>query len=92
MNCLVSISIGNFTALTIGIVCGNFRTKSMALAKKVVLTMENFEEHSIQEQVSRMMAMVEMSSQQAVAVNRELKDTRTELTTKIAKLHRKISS
>ena len=60
----------------------------MALAKKVVSVMENSEEQTIQEQMVRIMDMVEMSAQQAASANRALEKTRTELNTKIAKPQR----
>ena len=57
---------------------GKFEQKVMAPTKKVVPTMENSEEQSIQEQMARMMAMVEMSAQQA-ATNKALEETHVEL-------------
>ena len=50
----------------------------MAPAKNVVPTMENSEEQWIQEQMARMMAMVEMFAQQA-ATNKALEETHVEL-------------
>ena len=60
----------------------------MAPAKKVVLAIESSEEQSIQEQVANKMAMVEISTQQAEAAKKVLKETHTELTASIAKLQR----
>ena len=60
----------------------------MALAKKVVSTIESSEDHSMQEQIAKMMVMVEASTQQAAVVNQALKETRAELTAKITKLQR----
>ena len=56
-----------------------FEQKVMAPAKKVFSAMENLEEQSIQEQMARMMAMVEMSAQQAALANKALEETRAEL-------------
>ena len=66
---------------------GNFERKSMAPAKNVVPTVESPEDHSLQEQIAKMMAMVETSAQQVAPANRVLEETRVELTAKIAKLH-----
>ena len=58
----------------------------MAPAKKVVSTVESSEDHSLQDQIAKMMAMVEAFAQQAAAANKALEETRAELTTKIAEL------
>ena len=58
----------------------------MAPAKKVVSTVESSEDHSMQEQIAKMMAMVEASAQQAAAASRALEETQVELTAKITKL------
>ena len=58
----------------------------MALAKKVVSTVESSEDHLLQDQIAKMMAMVETFTQQAAVANRALEETRAELTAKIAKL------
>ena len=58
----------------------------MASIKKVVYTVESLKDHSLQEQIAKMMAMVETSAQQAGAANRALEETQTELTAKIAEL------
>ena len=63
---------------------GNFERKAMVPAKKVVSTVESSEDHSLQEHIAKMMAMVETSEQQAVVANRVLEETHAELTTKIA--------
>ena len=42
---------------------GKFERKAMALAKNVVSTVESSEDHSIQEQITKMMVMVEASAQ-----------------------------
>ena len=65
---------------------GIFERKAMAPAKKVVSTVESFEDRSMQEQIAKMMAMVEASTQQATAASRSLEETRAELTTKITEL------
>ena len=49
-------------------------------------TVESSEDHSLQNHIAKMMAMVEASAQQAAAVNRALKETRAELTAKIIEL------
>ena len=58
----------------------------MALSRKVVSTVESSEDHSLQEQIAKMMAMVEASAQQVIAANRALEEARAEFTTKIAEL------
>ena len=58
----------------------------MAPAKKVVSTVESSEDHSLQDQIAKMMAMVEAFAQQAAAANKALEETRAELTAKIAEL------
>ena len=58
----------------------------MALAKKVVSAVESSEDNTVQEQIAKMMAMVEASVQQTVAANRALEETQVELTAKITKL------
>ena len=58
----------------------------MAPAKKVVSTVESSEDHSMQEQIAKMMAMVEASAQQAAAASRALEETRAELTANISEL------
>ena len=60
----------------------------MASTKKIISAVESSEEQSIQEQVAKMMAMVEASTQQAAATNRALEETRAELTTRIVELQR----
>ena len=47
----------------------------MALAKKVVSTVESPEDQSMQEQIAKMMAMVEASAQQAATASRALEET-----------------
>ena len=65
---------------------GNFERKAMAPSRKVVSTTESSEDHSLQEQLAKMMAMVEAFAQQVVAANRALEEARAEFTTKIAEL------
>ena len=65
---------------------GKFKRKAMTLAKNVVSTVESFDDHSMQEKMAKMMAMVEASAQQAEAANRALEETQAELTAKITEL------
>ena len=68
---------------------GKFERKAMAPAKKVISTVEHSEDHSMQEQMVKMIAMVEASAQQVAVANRALekmKETQAKLTTKITKL------
>ena len=58
----------------------------MAPAKKVVSTVESSEDYSMQEQIDKMMATMEASTQQATTASRPLEETRAELTAKITKL------
>ena len=58
----------------------------MAPVKKVVSIVKSSEDHSMQEQIAKMMAMVEASAQQATTVSQALEETRAELTTKIMEL------
>ena len=62
---------------------GNLNEK---LWHQLIYTVESSEDHSLQEQIAKMMAMVETSTQQAAAANRALEETRAELTAKIAEL------
>ena len=65
---------------------GNFERKAMAPSRKVVSTAESSEDHSLQEQIAKMMAMVETSAQQVIAANGALEEARAEFTAKIAEL------
>ena len=69
---------------------GKYERKAMVPTKKVISTVENSEDHSIQEQMVnmmvKMMMMVEASAQQAAEVDRALEETRAELTTRITEL------
>ena len=60
----------------------------MAPAKKIVSRVESLEDHSMQEQIAKMMVMVEAYAQQAVAAaaSRALEEIRTELTANITEL------
>ena len=58
----------------------------MAPSRKVVSIAKSSEDHSLQEQIAKMMAMVEASAQQVVAANRALVEARAEFTTEVAKL------
>ena len=60
----------------------------MAPSKKVVSTVESSEDHLMQEQIAKLMAMVEPSAQQTAIARRALEETRAKLTTKIAELQR----
>ena len=50
----------------------NFEQKAMAPLRKVVSTAESSKDHFLQEQIAKMMAMVETSAQQVIAANRAL--------------------
>ena len=65
---------------------GKMEQKAMTPSRKVVFTAESSEDHSLQEQIAKMMAMVEASAQQVVAENRALEEARAEFTSKIAEL------
>ena len=65
---------------------GKIEQKAMALSRKVVSTVESSEDHSFQEQIAKMMTMVEASAQQVIAANMSLEEARAEFTTKIAEL------
>ena len=58
----------------------------MAPSKKVVSIVESFEDHFLQEQIAKMMAIVEAFVQQATSENRALEEARAEFAAKIAKL------
>ena len=63
----------------------------MAPAKKVISTVESSENHSMQEQMVKMMSMIEALAQQAAATNwalEEIKETQVELIAKIIELQR----
>ena len=65
---------------------GHVERKVMAPAKKVVSIVESSEDHSMHEQMAKMMVMVEASEQQAAAASKALEETRAELITKISEL------
>ena len=65
---------------------GKFERKAIAPAKKVNSTVESSENRSMQEQMAKMMAMVEASAQQAIAENRALEETQAKLTARITEL------
>ena len=58
----------------------------MAPSRKVISTAESSEDHFLQEQIAKMMAMVETSAQQVIAVNKALEEARAEFTVKIVEL------
>ena len=60
----------------------------MAPAKKVVSTVEISEDNNVQEQITKMMVILEASMQQAAAASRALAETRVKLTVKITELQR----
>ena len=60
--------------------------KAMAPSRKVVSTTKIYKDHSLQEQIAKMMAMVEAFAQQVVAANRALEEALAEFTMKIAEL------
>ena len=64
----------------------------MAPSKKVALAVESSKDHSVQEQMAKMITMMEASTQQAAMANRaleEMKEAQAELTTRIAELQPK---
>ena len=65
---------------------GNLNEKAMAPSRKVVSTAESSEDHSLQEQIAKMMAMVKASSQQVLVANKSLEEVRAKFTSKIAEL------
>ena len=75
--CLSFIHSANFTHQQLAPSVGIFERKAMAPAKKVVSIVESLEDHSMQEQIAKMMAMVEASAQQAAATaaSRALEET-----------------
>ena len=83
---MLFIPLSNFQHQQLTSSMGNFERKAIALAKKVVSVVESYEDHSMQEQIAKMMAMVETLAHQAAAANRALEETRAELTTKITEL------
>ena len=60
--------------------------KAMTPSRKVVSTAEIFEDHSLQDKIAKMMAMVETSAQQVLATNQALEKARAEFTTKIVEI------
>ena len=58
----------------------------MPPSRKVVSTAKSSEDHSLQEQIAKMMAMAEASFQQVLAANKALKEVRAEFTLKITEL------
>ena len=63
----------------------------MAPLKKVVLTVESSEDHSIQEQMAKMMVKMKALAQPAATVNQaleDMKETQVELTARITELQR----
>ena len=77
------VPLSDFRHQQLALSVGTYERKAMALAKKVVSAVESSEDHSIQEQMVKMMTMVEGSAQQATAANRALEETRVELTIRI---------
>ena len=68
------IHIANFTHQQLASSVGNSGRKAMAPSRKVVSTTKSSEDHSLQEQIAKMMAMVETSAQQVLAANRALEE------------------
>ena len=65
---------------------GKYERKAMTPAKKVVSIVKSSEDHSIQEQIAKMMVMVKASAQQAAVASRAVQETRAKLTAKITEL------
>ena len=65
--CFSFIHLADFTYQQLAQSMGKFERKTMTSAKKVVLTVESSEDHSMQEEIAKMMSMVEASVQQAAA-------------------------
>ena len=83
---MLFVSLSNFQHQQLAPFVGNYERKVIAPAKKVVSAVENSEDHSIQEQMAKMMAMVETSAQQVAATNRALEESRAKLTARITEL------
>ena len=60
--CLSFIHLANFQYQQLALYVENFKRKAMAPTKKVVSIVESSEDHSMQEQIEKMMAMVEASA------------------------------
>ena len=80
------IHLADFTHQQLASSVGNSKRKAMAPLRKVVSTTENAKDDSLQEQIAKMMAMVEASSQQVLAANKALEEARAEFTSKIVEL------
>ena len=85
---LLLILLSFFTRQQLASSVGNFERKAMTLSQKVVSAAESSEDHSLQEQIAKMMAMVEASSQPVLVANKALEEARAEFTLKITELQR----
>ena len=65
---------------------GKYEQKAMTPTKKVVPIVKSSEDHSIQEQIAKIMVMVKASAQQAAVASRAVQETRAKLTAKITEL------
>ena len=59
---MLLIHQANFTHQQLALSVGNIEQKVMATSRKVVSPAESSEDHSLQEQLAKMMAMVEVSA------------------------------
>ena len=80
------IHLADFTHQQLALSVGNSKRKAMAPSRKIVSTTENSEDHSVQEQMAKMLAMVETSAQQVLVANRPLEEARVKFAAKIAEL------
>ena len=88
-SCLLFIPLADFQHQQLVPSVGKFKRKAMAPVKKVVSIVESSEDHSMQEQMANMIAMMEASTQQVVAANptlEEIKEIQVELNAKIIEL------
>ena len=83
---LLLIYLSYFTHQQLAPSVGNSEQKVMAPSRKVVSTAEISEDHSVQKQMTKMLAMVETSAQQVLTENRALEQARAKFTAKIAEL------
>ena len=80
------IHLADFTHQQLAPSVGNSERKAMARSRKVVSTVESSKDHSLQEQMTKMMTMMETSTQQVLAANRTLEEARAEFASKITEL------
>ena len=77
------IHLTDFTHQQLAPSVGNPERKAMAPSRKVVSTAESSKDHSLQEQMAKMMAMMETSAQQVLTANRALEEARAEFASKL---------